>query len=171
MDEKYLKTVFPQIDLIKDQSIKRGVIDTFLKAAELGGWNTFDGIPFTLLISTDVTFADHTGAVTNMAVRLGEVMKEFVPITMDHLIAGGLLHDVGKLLEYKRKGGRIVKSEYGELLRHPVSGAVVAAGAGLPPEVVHIIVAHSKEGDAVKRIPEAIIVHHCDFVHFESLRG
>lgn len=171
MDEEYLKKTFPQINLIKDPSIKERVVKTFLKAAELGGWDTLEGIPFTLLIDTDITFAEHTKAVTDMAIHLGEVMQSFVPITTDYIVAGGLLHDVGKLLEYKRKGGKVVKSRYGELLRHPVSGAVIAAEQGLPPEVIHIIVAHSKEGEVIKRIPEAIIIHHCDFVHFESLKG
>lgn len=170
MDEPYLKKTFPQIDLIKDPSIKKGVIQTFLKAAQAGGWKTFEGIPFTLLIDTKIDLAQHTNAVTNMAMRLGEIMQTFVPINMDYIIAGGLLHDVGKLLEYEKKEGKIVVSKNGKLLRHPVSGSVVAGEAGLPSEVVHIIIAHSKEGDSVKRIPEAIIIHHCDFVHFESLK-
>lgn len=171
MDEQYLKDVFPQLELIKDAAIKNAVINTYLKAAEMGGWDTLEGIPFTLLIDTQITFAEHTKAVTDMALSLGEIMQHFVSITMDYLIAGGLLHDVGKLLEYEKKGGKVVKSRHGELLRHPVSGAVIAAEQGLPPEVIHIIVAHSKEGEAIKRIPEAIIIHHCDFVHFESVKG
>ncbi|KYK36668.1 MAG: HDIG domain-containing protein [Theionarchaea archaeon] len=171
MDEQYLKETFPQINVIKDPSIKEGVVKTFLKTAELGGWDTLEGIPFTLLIDTNVTYVEHTKAVTDMAIQLAEVMQNFVSITMDHVVAGGLLHDVGKLLEYERKNGNVVKSKHGELLRHPVSGAVVASEQGLPPEIIHIIVAHSKEGDVIKRIPEAIIIHHCDFVHFESLRG
>ena len=170
MDEQYIKKMFPQIDLIKDRSIQKGVIATFLKAAQKGGWDTFDGIPFTLLIDTEVTFVEHTQAVTHMAVKLGETMKDFVTITQDYLVAGGLLHDVGKLLEYERKGGTVTKSRHGELLRHPVSGALIAAEAGLPPEIIHIIVAHSKEGDVINRMAEAIIIHHCDFVHFESLK-
>jgi putative nucleotidyltransferase with HDIG domain len=171
MDEHYLKEVFPQIDLIQDPSIKRGVVNTFLKAAEQGGWKTLEGIPFTLLIDTDVTFADHTRAVTDMAIQVAKVIQNFVTITMDYIIAGGLLHDVGKLLEYKKEEGKVTKSRYGELLRHPVSGAVLATDQGLPPEIVHIIVAHSREGDVITRIPEAIIIHHCDFIHFESLKG
>jgi hypothetical protein len=43
----------------------------------------------------------------------------------------------------------------------------LAMRVGAPVELQHIIVAHSKEGDSVKRIPEAILVHHCDFIDFE----
>ncbi|MGD2247769.1 MAG: HDIG domain-containing protein [Candidatus Methanofastidiosia archaeon] len=170
MNKQYLKTVFPQMDDIKDESIKKGVINTFLRAAEQGNWDTLDNIPFTLLLDTNITFAEHTKAVTDMAIKVADTMKEFVPITMDYIIAGGLLHDVGKLLEYTKEKGTVTKSEHGNLLRHPVSGAIIAAQEGLPPEVLHIIVAHSKEGEAVTRRPEAIIIHHCDFIHFENLR-
>jgi hypothetical protein len=36
---------------------------------------------------------------------------------------------------------------------------------GLPDKVVHIIASHSKEG--ADRIPESILIHHCDFIDFE----
>ena len=74
MDEQYLKDVFPQLELIKDAAIKNAVINTYLKAAEMGGWDTLEGIPFTLLIDTQITFAEHTKAVTDMALSLGEIM-------------------------------------------------------------------------------------------------
>ena len=35
-----------------------------------------------------------------------------------------------------------------------------------PGEVVHIIYAHSHEGDKTERSPESYIVHHCDFIDF-----
>lgn len=170
VNDSYLEKIFPQVNQITDSHIREGVLKTLRKTAERGGWDTLDGIPFTLLADTDVTLVDHINAVTTMAMKVAEVMGKFVDINMDHIIAGGLLHDVGKLLEYEKKGGTIQKSTYGELLRHPVSGAIVAAEAGLPAEILHLIAAHSKEGDAVKRTHEAIIIHHCDFIHFENLK-
>jgi hypothetical protein len=64
-----------------------------------------------------------------------------------------------------------VKSREGELLRHPISGAAFAFAHGLPQEVVHIIAAHSKEGDGTQRTIEAIIVNHADFVNFDVLKA
>lgn len=170
VNESYLERTFPQINKIRDPHIREGVIKTFCHAAEKGGWDTLDRIPFTLLIDTDVTLVDHINAVTDMSMRTAEVMQRFIEINMDHIIAGGLLHDVGKILEYEKNGGAVQKSRYGELLRHPVSGVIFAAEAGLPAEILHLIAAHSKEGDAVKRTHEAIIIHHCDFIHFENLK-
>ena len=89
-------------------------------------------------------------------------------LDVDLVIACGLLHDVGKALEYKRNpDGSATKSRNGELLRHPVSGAALALEMGLPEEVAHVIAAHSKEGEFVSRLPEAILIFHCDFIDFE----
>jgi putative nucleotidyltransferase with HDIG domain len=89
---------------------------------------------------------------------------------MDHLIAGALLHDVGKALEYEKSGDGVRVSEYGKKIRHPISGANLARELGLPEEVAHIIESHSHEGDKMKRSKESIIVHHCDFIDFELRR-
>ena len=88
-------------------------------------------------------------------------------INKDYLIAGALLHDVGKLLEYKFKDGKYVKCDYAKKFRHPVSGALLAKELNLPEEIVYIIYAHSKEGDITERSVESIIVNHCDFIDFE----
>jgi putative nucleotidyltransferase with HDIG domain len=108
---------------------------------------------------------DHTKRITNLAWAVGNIRKE--NLNKDYLIAGALLHDVGKLLEYEMKNGKIIKSKLGETMRHPASGAQLAKECSLPSEVVHIIAAHSHEGDTMNRTAEAIIVHHCDFIDFE----
>jgi len=41
----------------------------------------------------------------------------------------------------------------------------------LPYQISHIIAAHSKEGEFVTRIPEAVIIHHCDFIDFHIEKG
>ena len=76
------------------------------------------------------------------------------------------MHDVGKPLEYSVKDGKVVKNDYGNKFRHPVSGSKLAWICGLPDEVVHIIYAHSHEGDKTERSAESYIVHHCDFIDF-----
>jgi len=91
---------------------------------------------------------------------------------MDVLIAGAILADVGKLLEFKlNEKGECIQSEYGESLRHPFSGVSLAEQCGIPPQVCHIIAAHAAEGDLVKRSTEAYIVHHADFMTFLSFKN
>ena len=76
----------------------------------------------------------------------------------DVLIAGALLHDVGKLLEYARNAeGRFVMSDYGLKLRHPVSGAMLAQKHGLPEHVLHIIAVHASEGNVTVTVAESAL--------------
>ena len=129
-------------------------------------------IPFTLLAGPDmkVSFMDHKRAVVHIAKLAGEKMNEFfkkdLPVNIDVLIAGAILADVGKLLEYEIKDGKSVQGKYGQYLRHPFSGVSLAEQCGCPPEVCHIIAAHAGEGDQVKRSVEAYVVHHSDFMTF-----
>lgn len=172
-----LVTLFPEIEQIQDREIRQETLDTLLDAIKLGGWRPadLDVIPFTLLIKdTKVSFRQHTRSVTEMAIACAKILdeqyKEHFRINFDYLISGALLHDVGKLLEYRRTGNNFVKSSCGKLLRHPFSGAGLCTKHGLPDEVVHIVAVHAKEGDGGYRSPEAVVVHHADFINFEPLR-
>ena len=70
-------------------------------------------------------------------------------MSRDYLVAGALLHDVGKLLELEWCGdGNVIKSSNGLLLRHAFTGVYLAMKNGLPDEVTHIIAVHSKEAAA-----------------------
>ncbi len=168
MNRKYLETLFPQIKKIQNKDLQDRVIDTWLLAIERGKWDRIDDVPFTLLTNTKRTLVEHTCAVTDMAVAVANSRQD---LNLDTIIAAGLLHDVGKLLEYCRKGSNIVKSSQGKLVRHPVSGYGLALEAGLPLEIAHIIAAHSAEGEKVVRSKEAIVIHHCDFIDFDIARA
>jgi putative nucleotidyltransferase with HDIG domain len=154
-----------ELQLIKDQDLKDKVVRVWKLAIDRGKWKRLEDIPFTLIFENSGLLVDHTKRITNLVWNVGKVRKE--NLDKDYMVAGALLHDVGKLLEYELKDGKIVKSELGAKLRHPASGAMIAEECGLPKEVVHIIAAHSHEGDDMNRTPEAIIIHHCDFIDFE----
>jgi putative nucleotidyltransferase with HDIG domain len=113
---------------------------------------------------------EHKRCVVHIARRAAESMQEFLgkalTINMDVVIAGAILADVGKLLEYEKRGAQVVQSARGELLRHPFTGVALAMECELPDTVCHIIAAHAGEGDLMKRTTEALIVHHADFMSF-----
>ncbi|MBD3412885.1 MAG: HD domain-containing protein [Candidatus Aminicenantes bacterium] len=174
---KKLLTLMPEFQMIQDPELRDKTVQVWRKAMEKGSWSVEDleGMPFTLLIeNTSVSLIQHTRAVTLCSIRIGDVLlekyKDYLSLNRDILLSGALLHDVGKLFEYKREDGNFVKSREGELLRHPISGAAFASQFDLPEEVLHIIAAHSKEGDGARKTVEAVIVNHADFVNFESLK-
>ncbi len=174
---KKLLSLMPEFQMIQDKKLRETTIEVWRKAMEKGKWEAEDleEMPFTLLIeNTPVNIIKHTRTVTLCSIRIADVLlekyKEHISIDKDVLLSGALLHDVGKLFEYKKKEGKFVKSREGELLRHPISGAAFASRFDVPDKVLHIIAAHSKEGDGARKTVEAVIVNHADFVNFESLK-
>ncbi|HOW26559.1 MAG TPA: HDIG domain-containing protein [Bacteroidales bacterium] len=167
--------LWPELHWIKDKDLREKTARTWEMALEKSVLTPEDlnRIPFTLLCGPDlkVTFMDHKRSVVHIARAAGEIMNQFykadLPVDMDVLIAGAILADVGKLLEYTLdKNGVAVQGNYGKYLRHPFSGVSLAEQCGVPAEVCHIIAAHAHEGDLVKRSTEAYVVHHADFMTF-----
>ena len=82
------------------------------------------------------------------------------------MLCGALCHDIGKAWECDPVNQERWKSDPTVVgrpsLRHPVYGAHICLMAGLPEEIAHIAVAHSPEGDNVKRSLECIVVHQAD---------
>ncbi|MFQ5884319.1 MAG: HD domain-containing protein [Thermoplasmata archaeon] len=164
--------IFPELELIQDAVLRGKVMDVYDQAMKEGGWTDLTAIPFSLLVETDLGYVDHVRAVTRIAFESGKIMKEGgFEIDMDVLVAGGLLHDIGKMLEYTMEEGKVVKSEYGKHLRHPISGAILAKKFDLSEKIINIIAGHSKEGDHGWRCNEAIIIHHADFIFFDTVKA
>jgi putative nucleotidyltransferase with HDIG domain len=171
MDEA--RKLWPELEWIKDADLREKTAKTWALALERSVLTADDleRIPFTLLIpDLKVTFMAHKRAVVHIAKDCGEKMNYFfkddLPVNMDVVIAGAILADVGKLLEYELVDGKAVQGNYGKYLRHPFSGVSLAEECGVPAEVCHIIAAHAAEGDLVKRSTEAYVVHHADFMTY-----
>lgn len=177
MKEK-VKKIWPEIEWIKDKSLREKTLDCWVYAIENSVLSPEDleVIPFSLLIKDcKVSFMNHKRTCVQLSVDIAKRMKENfgeeIQIDMDIMIAGAILIDIGKLIEYDRIDGQLVTSKAGKLLRHPFSGVSIADRFGLPYEVQHIIAYHAKEGDLAKRNVEAIIVHHADFVSFDPFKA
>jgi putative nucleotidyltransferase with HDIG domain len=166
--------LWPEIEWIEDKRLRGQVAQTWVKALERSPLKPHDlkRIPFTLLVpDCPITFMEHKRCVVHIARQSAEAMQQFMgralAIDKDVVIAGAILADVGKLLEYELGAdGESRQSERGEALRHPFTGVALALECGVPDAVCHIIAAHAAEGDLVKRTTEAYIVHHADFMAF-----
>ena len=166
--------LWPEIQWIERPELRRQVTQTWVNALLRSPLKPDDlnRIPFTLLVpNCPITFMEHKRCVVHIARQSAEAMSRFMgrslPIDLDTVIAGAILADVGKLLEYEiGPDGKSRQSERGEALRHPFTGVALALECGVPDEVCHIIAAHAAEGDLVKRTTEAYIVHHADFMAF-----
>ncbi len=124
-------------------------------------------------------FLEHVLNVTRTCAHLAERYAELYPeldppFDKDLVIAGGMLHDVGKLRELKSTTTGAEYSAAGELIGHVLQGRDIvremAAGREIDPDKMlrleHLIIAHQRlpEWGSPKppMTPEALIVHYAD---------
>jgi putative nucleotidyltransferase with HDIG domain len=122
--------------------------------------------------------AVHLRSVARIAMAIAdEFAQEFPEAALDRdiVLAGALLHDVGKAWEFdpaNRRRWEADKSQAGSpALRHPVYGAHVCIAVGLPEEIAHIALGHSYEGDLMRRSLECLIVHRADHMWWSIAGG
>lgn len=179
-----IKKLFPEIEKIGNEELKTKVIKALEKAINKGGWTEEDLhlIPFTLLIPEligensipKISIIKHIRAVTQMCIATYERYEMLGigdKLNKDELIAGGLLHDVGKFIEYERdETGEIIQTKEGKYIRHPAMGLELVYEFDLPLIVRQAIIFHSKEGDKIPRLTEVEIIHRCDFLCFAPIK-
>ncbi len=111
--------------------------------------------------------AEHTVSMTRMAIGMAEQFQKSydAKINKDFLIAGALLHDIGKVFLLRKSGSKWELT--GLTLDHADLGAAMLFAKGFPEEVVHIVAAHG--GDlgqqgANPRTVEAMLVFYADVI-------
>lgn len=106
---------------------------------------------------------DHTYSVTMLSVAVGETLHKVygIKIDFDALIAGALLHDFGKIWNWRKKGDEWESTEL--TLDHSFMGVAELYAKGFPEKVIHIIASHfGDEGPTPPASIEAIVFHFVD---------
>lgn len=168
-----LTDLIPEFNQIKDGELRDKVLAVWHDAMGIGGWTVDDlqKIPYTLLVDdVDISFSQHVSVVCRLCIAMMDVLVESYGdryrIDSDTLVAGALLADVGKLIEFRQNGDAYEWADMYKYLRHPFTGVGLSFKYGIPEAVMHVIATHSWEGDKFKRRPEAILFHHADFTDF-----
>ena len=124
-------------------------------------------------------YLEHVLSVSRTCVYLADKYDEYYPdmrprLNKDLVVAGGILHDIGKLREIE---GHVEGAEYtaaGNLIGHILQGRDIvreaAVGRGIDADLLlrleHIIVSHQRlpEWGSPKppMTPEALLVHYAD---------
>jgi hypothetical protein len=169
-----LSGLIPEIDQIEDSELREKVTAVWEDALKQGGWNLEDlaTMPYTLLVEgVTISFPEHVSIVARLCLAIEEVLREAYKdryeINRDTLLAGALLADVGKLLEFSKTGEEYEWAKMYRYLRHPFTGVGLCFKHALPEAVMHIVATHSWEGERFTRLPESIIFHHADFIDFD----
>lgn len=169
-----LTEVLPELKTIENEKLRDRIVAVWEEAMETGGWavDDLDRIPYTLLVEdVDISFAKHVRTVCRLCLAMEDVLREAYGdrygISRDVLVAGALLADVGKLIEFRRERDEYRWADMYQYLRHPFTGVALCYKHGIPEEVMHVVATHSWEGDKFKRRPESIIFNHADFTDFD----
>jgi putative nucleotidyltransferase with HDIG domain len=175
MNRNDVYKLIPEHDLLTDQSLKEKCADIWIEVLEMGKWEEkgLNKCPIAIKVIRDDCPEDciaHTRQVTQMCAAAHEALiplfNKIGPCDRGLLIAGALIHDVGKFLEYDIKDGVACYSEQGLMFRHPCTGAYLAQKYGLPSKIVHMVLTHSlalsPEGPNAFNTPESLVLKYID---------
>ncbi len=177
---RQIKEELPEIDQIEDQDLREKSVEAWAFAITNSSFTSIKQIAPSG--NPDINEArrgdqtDHLRGVTRMALAIAKEMQSIYPeleIDMDVILAGGLLHDVGKAWEFdperRKLWSRKQKQTGRPSIRHPAMGAHICLTVGLPEEIAHIAMAHSGEGELLVRSLECMIVHQADYTFWNTL--
>jgi len=159
-DEELRKKV---VEFLKDPKLSNKEFKKYprMKIEEAATMFTVGGPSGSSSVERDVL--NHTITLTNLCINTAkELEKNYgVALNKDYLIAAALLHDIGKIFEWKRSGQNLEHT--GIMLDHTMLGTSELYARGFPEGVIHIVAAHFGEnGPTPPRNLEAMIMHHID---------
>ena len=166
--------LLPEIGEIRDARLREQVVACWLDALDAGGWSPADlpDLPASLKL-TDRPFGlvHHVRGVAQMAMAACRTFATLygdraIRLDPDVVLAGALLHDVGKPVEFARRDGAWRLSDSARSFRHPFGGFAIAVRRDVPAPVLEIIAYHSTEGQAFPRSAEGTVIHLVDMLNF-----
>ena len=177
---RQVREELPEIAQISDKALQTKAVEAWAYALANSSFESIRDIPPAGNPDTNEAKrgdqTDHLRGVTRLAIGIAREMNAAYPeldVDMDTVIAGGLLHDVGKAFEFdpvRRTHWKASQKKTGRpAIRHPAYGAHICLTVGLPEEIAHIAMAHSGEGELLLRSLECMIVHQADYTFWNVL--
>lgn len=170
-DLAYVEGVFPELAQIGSSELRRKVAEIWIDVWHESNWARIEDSPKNPK-NVSKPLSTHIRSVTQQALATAEIMKSLHGLEYDRdtIIAGGLLHDVSKLVEYEPStAGSGISSERGRLIQHAVYGAHKAWEKGLPDSIVHIIVSHTKNSNREPATWECVVIRYVDYLDSDAL--
>jgi hypothetical protein len=159
--QEEVRKLLPEIGSIGNPRYRSAVLEIWTEMWVRSPHTDISGAPFSHKCP-GVALVEHVRAVTLAAQGLAHVITTIHGVQVDHdlLLTACLLHDVSKLVEIG-PDGQLTRE--GRLFPHAYLAGKAAGDAGLPNEVVSLIVTHTPVVNI--RSPqyvEALILEHAD---------
>lgn len=157
IEESMIQEMYPELEWIQSSELRSKCTEALCEAYWNGGWTREikDLLPVSVAkvkVPKLNYLVDHVRTVTKIAVSIYDSLESTYGMNgcpRDLVIAGALLHDLGKPMEFMmHEDGSFGYAPGAKIMRHPLSGAILAERHGLGDEIIHIIATHSFEGNA-----------------------
>lgn len=170
----HVEATFPELAEIGDEELRERTVEAWVLAMEENGVEDLSTVPWRppeqeRLGLGEESLVDHVREVAAGGLALAELLEERrgAEVDTDTVVAGGLIHDVSKLYEFRG----FEETAIGDLLGHPYYGVYVAGSVGLPPELVAITVNHTPVTNVEPATIEAALVAQADYASASAIRG
>lgn len=163
--KRFIAARFPQLQQLTKPGWADAACEVWAKAWEMSTWEDLDKVPANPL-TPNASLLNHCNAVIENCIAVAKTRQALFgdKLDMDVLIVSGVLHDATKILEYELRDGHEVVSRLGELYQHSFYAAHLCVEAGFPPEVIHIVHAHTHGSRVLPKTAEAVLFYYCDMV-------
>lgn len=175
MVEDSIRSAFPEIDSIEDEELKCKLVHAWATSITENEIEDLMEVPWLPPTQYELSLPNeslvcHIRDVTSCAVALAEILLERrgenLSLDMDTVIAGSIVHDVSKLVEFDGMNETTVYN----LLGHPYYGVHIAARADLHPEFAHIILSHTNRTEVEPATIEAEVIKRADEIAASAIR-
>ena len=173
----------PMLGEIKDPQMRDYVVEAWAASLFLNGFTAVHELQgsgaLDVLVQKNASQAAHLCGTAKMSKGIGEAllaMYPALPIDIDLLVAGGLLHDVGKPPEYNKDNRRRwMEKPYlvgNPPVSHALYGYYICMALELPLELACIPGVHCTEGElhGIQRSIAATIVHYADWMYWDCMK-
>jgi 23S rRNA maturation-related 3'-5' exoribonuclease YhaM len=161
MTVQRLHELIPEFGLIGDVQLRKIVERIWQQLWERSDYDDIEQVPVSLTVPYPQL--RHTQAVVRMALAVADIAAEVhgTKVDRDVLIAGALLMDISKVVEYRPGRDGNERTPLGDRLPHGTATASLALEAELPLDVIHIVLAHSPNGG---KHPSTVEAHILDWL-------
>lgn len=169
-----LRQWFPELDTMENQSWAKAVVTIWGDVLERSSWNRVEDARFSIG-ADEISLIGHTRAVLNHALDIADSLHTVhglsISLNRDMLIAGCILHDVDKLLALAPNGkGGCIPTDIGYDFQHGFYSAYYAENAGLPANIVTMILNHTAHSRMMPDTLESVILYFADMADAEVVK-
>ncbi len=163
-DASYIRGLFPEINDLQDRLLASQVVQIWDEMWKASNWAWIEDCPKGADVS-EYRLVPHVRSVTQGCMGMARSVTANYGIAVQHdvLLAGSLLHDASKLVEEDPAGGPSKKTHLGKLIQHGAYTAHRAMTLGMPLEIVHLIITHTRQSGMLPKTVEGIILHYVDY--------